>query len=111
MDEKTRMYQLYELRDNLQEGIANYIALEKDERKLVDLIERSGEADTYKDFIKGLSDNWPKYTNQNKILQDRIDRLNEILSLYEKQDAVGKLVETIVTKLLEALGSVENYRS
>ena len=108
--EKSRMYQLYELRDEIKKALINSQTVENSERKLVKIILESKEEKEFADFIKSLSSNWKQYEHDRLELNTRLEKINKLISYHEKQDDNSKLVDEIVSLTLEALGAVKSEK-
>lgn len=102
---KSRMYQFYELRDEMKKAISNSETVEQSEKALVAVIISSPQAEGFKDFTKSLSENWPRYESERVQLRTRLKMVEEIIARYEKRDAESDLVSEIASLVLEALGA------
>ena len=98
-----RMYQLYELRDNLKEAINNVSGLLVQQNHLVEIISSSKYLDEMKDFIEGISSNNKGYEYKLSSYKERLEKVNYLIDLYEKNDKESVLTVKIITYLLEAL--------
>lgn len=105
--EKNRMYQFYELRDEMRKAISNSETVERSEKELVAVIIGSQKAEGFKDFTKSLSENWPRYENERLTLKSRLKKVEDIIARYEKRDEESALVSEIASLVLEALGAVK----
>ena len=105
--EKNRMYQLYELRDEIKKALINSKMVEDSERKLVKIIFESKEDKQFSDFIKSLTENWKEYDRNRLELTTRLKKLEEIISRYEDQTGESKLIAEVVSLTLEAIGATK----
>ena len=104
---KSRMYQIYELRDEIKKAIDNLSAVEASEKKLSAIIASSPEGKEFEDFTKGLASNWPGYESKRVALNTRLRKLSQIISMHEAQDESSAMVDDIVSLVLEGLGAVK----
>lgn len=104
--DKNRMYQLYELRDEIKKALENSASVEASEKLLSKILSESEHAEAFKDFVKGLSSNWDKYEENRKELSARLAKLDEIIEGYEKKDEMSAKIAEIVSLTLEAIGAV-----
>lgn len=101
---KSRMYQIYELRDEIKKAINNSNTVEQSEKRLVALIiEAKGELE-FKDFIKDIQANWKEYAATRLELNSRLEKIERIIKLHEAQDDHSPVVNEVVTLLLESFG-------
>ena len=82
MKTKNRIYQLYELRDEIRKALINSKSVEDSERVLVAIINQSQEAEMFKDFTASISKNWPDYETQRTKLNTTLEKINYIISLH-----------------------------
>lgn len=105
--EKNRMYQLYELRDEIRKAITNSKVVEESERNLVSVILEAKKENEFASFIKSLTENWKDYEHSRLVLNTRLQKIEKLISMHEKQDDTSKLVDEIVSLTLESLGAVK----
>ena len=111
METKNRIYQLYELRDEMRKAVLNSKLVEENEKALVSIILKSDKADEFKDFVNSISKNWPDYELQRNNMNTKIKKIDYIVSLHEKKDEQAKLVDNIVSLVLEILDAVAPEKS
>lgn len=104
---KSRMYQFYELRDEMKKAIANSEEVERSEKSLVAIIIASPQAKEFEGFVKGISSNWPRYESERTALRSRLKKVERIISMHEAQDENSSLVGEVASLVLEALGAVK----
>ena len=102
---KSKIYQLYELRDEIKKAIANLDSVELSEKELAAIVAESGKGEKFKEFSQGLQDNWKNYEQNRMTLRTRLKRIERVISIYEGKGEQGKLAEEIVTCVLEAIGA------
>ena len=98
-----RMYQLYELRDSLQDAIENVSALLVQQKHLVQIVTSSKYAEEMKDFTKGVTLDNKNYEAKLTSYRERLEKIKGIIELYERRDTQSIFVVKIVTDLIEAL--------
>lgn len=98
-----RMYQLYELRDSLQDAIENISKLLVQQKHLVQIITSSKYDEEMKDFTKGITLDNKNYEAKLVSYEERLEKVKGIIELYEKRDTQSIFVVKIVTDLIEAL--------
>lgn len=104
METKSRIYKLYELRDELKSGINNITKVIEQQNTLCEIVEASDKKDAYVDFIKGIKSTNKTYSNQIEIFTNRLNVINGLLELYEKRDDKSEFIDSIITATLFALG-------
>lgn len=104
METKSRIYKLYELRDELKSGINNITKVIEQQNTLCEIVEASDKKDAYVDFIKGIKSTNKTYANQIETFTNRLNVINGLLELYEKRDDKSELIDSIITATLFALG-------
>ena len=103
---KSKIYQLYELRDELKKSKNAILSKNESQKDLIKIIFDAKAEGRFGDLIQAFQDEW-KNDNQNILqLNTRAEALQAIIELYEKQDETSELVTDIVTKLLLGLGLV-----
>lgn len=98
-----RMYQLYELRDNLILAIDNIKLVMKQQGILVELIIPSKHHEELKDFTKGIVEDCKSYEKKIKSYEERLEKVKHLICLYEKKDEKSSFMVEIITELIEAL--------
>lgn len=104
METKSRIYKLYELRDELKSGINNITKVIDQQNTLCEIVEASDKKEAYTDFIKGIKSTNKTYANQIETFTNRLNVINGLLELYEKRDNKSELIDSIITATLFALG-------
>lgn len=101
---KNRMYQVYELRDNLIAAIDNMKDLVKNNGLLVESVMTSKNKEELTNFTKALVEDCKEYTNKIDIYTERLNITKGLIEMYEKKDEQSELVVKVITDLIEALG-------
>lgn len=101
---KNRMYQVYELRDNLIAAIDNMKDLVKNNGLLVESVMNSKNKEELTNFTKALIEDCKEYTKKIDIYTERLDITKGLIEMYEKKDEQSELVVKVITDLIEALG-------
>ena len=100
-----RMYQLYELRDEIKTGIENLEKLLPVQEEFLKVINDSGKHDEFEFMLK----DWESYHKSLPIQIDnmkfRLELINELITDYEKQDEKSTIISETVTKVLESIGA------
>ncbi len=107
METKNRVYQIYELRDEIKKALKNIDFIESQEKLLVSILISSPQHESFKDFIKGTQKNWENYETQRIDLNERLKRLEKIISLREENKENRQLIDEIVSLTLEGTGSAK----
>lgn len=98
----SKMFQLYELRDNLEEAIENLKKFISQQEELIEIISNS-KIEEFTDFLKALNESTQSARfNLNKY-ENRLSLLKELLSIFEKKDDESEKLDKYVTNLLEIL--------
>lgn len=101
-----RMYQLYELRDEVKAGIENLEKLLPVQEDFLKTIMDSGKYDKFSFMIKDWESYYKSLPIQIDNLKFRLNLINELINDYEKQDEKSKLISETVTKTLECIGAI-----
>ena len=104
METKNRIYQIYELRDELKKALSNVELVEGQEKLLVSILIGSPHFKQFEDFVNGTKANWKEYESQKASINSRLKVVEHLISLHEKKD---EKVDEIVSLTLEALGAVK----
>lgn len=107
METKNRVYQIYELRDEIKKALKNIDFVESQEKLLISIIIGSPQHESFKDFVKETKKNWENYETQRIDLNERLKRLEKIISLREDPKMDRKLIDEIVSLTLEGTGSAK----
>ena len=110
--EHNRMYQLYELKDNLTSAISNMETVIKQNGLLVESVINSKNKEELKDLIEGLVNDCKHYTEKIDEYKIRLSKLESLISMYEAKDEKSSFVVSIVSILIESFGlesEPENY--
>lgn len=114
--EKSAMYKLFELKDNIQEGINNASNVKEQQEELAEILKN--QKNTKSDFsglIKSIGETSEDLEKQIGKMSNRLVDLNYILDIYNngfKENASAEdkfkkeFVDEIVTKVMFALGVV-----
>lgn len=106
MANKSKIYQLYELRDELKKTKKAIEVKDNSERLLLKVIFESHHEEDFKDLIKGFTEELKSDEISNLNLNTRIEALQRVIALHEKNDENKELVNNIVTDILVGLGLV-----
>lgn len=101
---ESRMFQLYELRDELPKAIENLNRLIDAEGYMVSVLKDSDRFEEIKDLVNHFEQDLPNYANQKIILEHRQEVLNELIADYEKQDEKAHIIDDAITRAFEAIG-------
>lgn len=107
---ESKMYRIYELRDELTFAIKNIESVIKQQTKLINIISKNkSNKEEFKDFISELASSISQTELQKEKLSTRIAYLNSIIEVYEtrttaEDKAISKTVDLIITYLANALG-------
>lgn len=105
--EISRMYQLYELRDEIKKAITNSLIVEGSQKKLVSILVSAKANEEFKDLIEGMKADWKDQETKRLEMKSRVDKLDTVIKMHEKQDNTSKLVNEVVTLVLEGLGAAK----
>lgn len=110
--EHNRMYQLYELKDNLTSAISNMESVIKQNGLLVESVINSKNKEALKDLIEGLVNDCKHYTEKIDEYKIRLSKLESLISIYEAKDEKSTFMVSIISTLIESFGlesEPENY--
>lgn len=99
----SKIYQLYEYRDELRK-IKAAIPLECESKRRLSAIILSGDKhDEFTAFAKAVSDEAKEAEAKIPNINTQIEALDKIIAMHEKKDETSELVNQIVTDLLIGL--------
>lgn len=98
-----RMYQLYELRDSLENAIEKIKMVIRQQGYLIELIIPSKHHEELLDFTKGVTADCKNYEKTLKSYEERLEKVKHLIELYEKKDEQSEFLVKIVTEMIEAL--------
>lgn len=107
---ESKMYRIYEMRDELTFAIKNIESVVKQQTKLINIISKNkSNKEEFKDFISELASSISQTELQKEKLSTRIAYLNSIIEVYEtrttaEDKAISKTVDLMITYLANALG-------
>ena len=104
METKSRIYKLYELRDELRAGINNITKVIEQQNTLCEIVESSDKKDQFTNFVEGMKSTNKNYKEQIETFTNRLNVINGLLELYEKRDEKSTFIDSIITATLFALG-------
>ena len=104
METKSRIYKLYELRDELKSGINNITKVIEQQNTLCEIVEASDKKDQFTNFVEGMKSTNKNYKEQIETFTNRLNVINGLLELYEKRDEKSTFIDSIITATLFALG-------
>lgn len=107
---ESKMYRIYEMRDELTFAIKNIESIIKQQTKLINIISKNkSNKEEFKNFISELASSISQTELQKEKLSTRIVYLNSIIEVYEtrttaEDKAISKTVDLMITYLANALG-------
>lgn len=101
---ESRMFQLYELRDELPKALENLNRLIDAESYMIEVLKGSDRYEEIKDLVDHFNEDIPNYNNQKAILEHRQEILNGLIADYEKQDEKAHIIDDAITRAFEAIG-------
>lgn len=110
IEEESKMYRLYEIRDEIRAAIENIDKVSEQQKKLIDIINDKDENKTeFADFTKSVSESIDEILKQKTKLVERLSYLNAVIEVYEDRSTDEKLViantvDMMVTYTMKALG-------
>ena len=114
--EKSAMYKLFELKDNIKEGIDNASNVKEQQEELAEILKNTKNSKTdFSGLIKSIGETSEDLEKQIAKMDNRLVDLNYILDIYNngfKENASAEdkfkkeFVDEIVTKVMFALGVV-----
>lgn len=114
--EKSAMYKLFELKDNIQEGINNASNVKEQQEELAEILKNQKNTKTdFSGLIKSIGETSEDLDKQIGKMNNRLVDLNYILDIYNngfKENASAEdkfkkeFVDEIVAKVMFALGLV-----
>lgn len=99
-----RMYQLFELKDSLNDAITNLQEVIKSNGLLVETIINSKNKEALKELTTSLTNEVKQYVAKIDEYKDRLAKVEHLISLYTAKDENSQFVVEIVSELIEALG-------
>lgn len=110
VEEESKMYRLYEIRDEIQEAIENIGKVSEQQKKLVNIVNDKEENKTeFADFTKSVNESIDEILKQKVKLLERLSYLNAVIEVYEdrtsdEKTSVANTVDMMVTYTMKALG-------
>lgn len=110
VEEESKMYRLYEIRDEIQEAIENIGKVSEQQKKLVNIVNDKKENKTeFADFTKSVNESIDEILKQKAKLLERLSYLNAVIEVYEdrtsdEKTSVANTVDMMVTYTMKALG-------
>lgn len=110
VEEESKMYRLYEIRDEIQEAIENIGKVSEQQKKLVNIVNDKEENKTeFADFTKSVNESIDEILKQKVKLIERLSYLNAVIEVYEdrtsdEKTSVANTVDMMVTYTMKALG-------
>ena len=102
----SKMYQIYELRDELKKRKAAIEVKDESQKRLMAIIIGAKADGEFRDLIKGFNDELKQDESEIANINTKVQALNRIIALHEAQDQDTLLVNNVVTDLLTGLGLV-----
>lgn len=110
IEEESKMYRLYEIRDEIQAAIENVDKVTEQQKKLIDIVNEKEENKTeFADFTKSLNESIDEFLKQKTKLIERLSYLNAVIEVYEDRSTdektlIANTVDMMVTYTMKALG-------
>lgn len=110
VEEESKMYRLYEIRDEIQAAIENIDKVSEQQKKLISIVNNKEENKTeFADFTKSLNESIDEILKQKTKLIERLSYLNAVIEVYEDRStdeklAIANTVDMMVTYAMKALG-------
>lgn len=110
IEEESKMYRLYEIRDEIQDAIENIGKVSEQQKKLVNIVNDKEENKTeFADFTKSVNESIDEILKQKVKLTERLLYLNAVIEVYEdrtsdEKTSVANTVDMMVTYTMKALG-------
>lgn len=110
IEEESKMYRLYEIRDEIQAAIENIDKVSEQQKKLISIVNDKEENKTeFADFTKSLNESIDEILKQKTKLIERLSYLNAVIEVYEDRStdeklAIANTVDMMVTYAMKALG-------
>ena len=110
IEEESKMYRLYEIRDEIQDAIENIDKVSEQQKKLVNIVNDKEENKTeFADFTKSVNESIDEILKQKVKLIERLSYLNAVIEVYEdrtsdEKTSVANTVDMMVTYTMKALG-------
>lgn len=110
IEEESKIYRLYEIRDEIQDAIENIEKVSEQQKKLVSIVNDKEENKTeFADFTKSVNESIDEILKQKTKLNERLLYLNAVIDVYEDRSsdeklAIANTVDTMVTYTMKALG-------
>lgn len=110
VEEESKMYRLYEIRDEIQDAIENIGKVSEQQKKLVNIVNDKEENKTeFADFTKSVNESIDEILKQKVKLIERLSYLNAVIEVYEdrtsdEKTSVANTVDMMVTYTMKALG-------
>jgi|SRR5690554_226270 len=110
VEEESKMYRLYEIRDEIQDAVENIDKVSKQQKKLINILNDKEENKTeFADFTKSVNESIDEISKQKTKLIERLSYLNAVIEVYEDRTSdekisVANTVDMMVTYTMKALG-------
>lgn len=110
VEEESKIYRLYEIRDEIQDAIENIDKVSEQQKKLVNILNDKEENKTeFADFTKSVNESIDEILKQKVKLIERLSYLNAVIEVYEdrtndEKTSVANTVDMMVTYTMKALG-------
>lgn len=98
MEVYNQSYRLEEMKDSMEEAIANITKVNNSQKKLINIINASPSAIDFADFVKGLVEQCENQTQQIEKINQKLALLNEILEM-NKDDKFNNYCGKILSLL------------
>ncbi len=109
---ESKMYLLYEMRDELNKTVSSIDKVIGQQEDLIALVKKNStkkDQEKWGDFLKGLKESNVNYTNQKVSLVNKSTYLTAVIDLFEKRETdqdkyISKIIDVMVTYTIIALG-------
>lgn len=101
-ENKSQMFRIYEMRDEMEKGISNVENVIKQQKELIEILDKNELSEDLKKFKKGLETQLQQYFDQLVTIQKRKDQLGKFIEWYEKYDDKDA-VDVMLSELFSAM--------
>lgn len=110
VEEESKMYRLYEIRDEIHEAVENIVKVSEQQKKLVNILNDKKENKAeFADFTKSVNESIDELLKQKVKLIERLFYLNAVIKVYEdrttdEKTSIANTVDMMVSYTMKALG-------
>lgn len=109
-NKNSKIYMVYQMSTEYSKTISMLDEVIKQQTLLINVVNKSKEK-VLETFATGLQKDIEDKKESIKKLNGRLEATKKIIARYEKQDDDSKLVEEIVSQLLDSMGVANNEKS